>query len=86
MNLARSIAERTRGNITEAFLGGFAIPDGVFDAGTINETSPFGEVSVGAVILGDRTYVDVGYRYRSVFHLADALRFGQLGVGVGVKF
>lgn len=86
MNLARTLSEHTRGEITQSLIDGFTVADGMFDAGAINATFPLGEASVGAVILAGRTYVDIGYRYRTTFHASNPLRFGQFGVGVGVKF
>ena len=86
INLKRTIVERTRGDITESFLNGFTMSDGVFNAGAIAVTQPFGEASFGAVVLAGRSYIDIRYRLRNVFHASDTLRFGEFGIGAGVTF
>ena len=86
INLKRTIVDRHYGELTEEFLGQFPAGDGVFDAGELNATKPLGEGTVGVAIVAGRTYVDIGYRIRRVFHATEDLTFGQLALGVGMTF
>ena len=87
LNLRRTITERTRGNLTNAFLTTYGVSDGVVDTTQTNTTRPMGELAGGVGIVIRRAYVDVGYRYRKAFH-TEGVSFdtSQAGVAVGVKF
>jgi hypothetical protein len=87
MNLRRTIRERSRGNITEAFLGQFGSGDGVVDVTQSNTTRPMAEVAAGIAAAVGHAYVDVGYRYGKAYHTVnESFNVSQIGVSVGLKF
>ena len=85
LNLRRTIFERTRGNVSDPVLVVFGAPDGFIDASEKSTFRPVGEFIAGVGIASGRTYVDVGYRFRKVFHV-DSFTFSQFNVGVGMRF
>jgi hypothetical protein len=87
INFRRTIREQSRGNITDAYLAEFGSVDGVVDPSQGNTTRPMGEVAVGVGVVISHAYVDVGYRYRKAFHIAnDSFDISQVAVAAGVKF
>jgi len=87
LNLRRTVRERSRGNVTDAFLAQFGSGDGVIDITQSNTTKPMAEVAAGIGAAISRAYVDFGYRYRKAFHnVNQSVDVSQVGVSVGVKF
>jgi hypothetical protein len=87
LNVRRTIRERSRGNITGAYLAQFGSADGVVDPTQTNTNHPMGEVAAGVGAAIRRAYVDVGYRYRRAFHnVNQSFDVSQVGVAVGLKF
>jgi hypothetical protein len=87
LNLRRTIRERSRGDMSEAYLLEFGAPDGAVDPSQTNTNRPLGELTVGVGIAIRRAFLDVGYRYRRGFHVGgDGLALSQVGVSAGLKF
>ena len=63
----------------------FGAPDGFIDAREESSFRATVEFIAGVGIASGRTYVDVGYRYRKVFHV-ESFTFSQFTVGVGMRF
>ena len=85
LNLRRTITERTLGDISDPVLVVFGAPDGFIDAREESTFRGMAEFIAGVGIASGRTYVDVGYRFRKVFHV-ESFTFSQFTVGVGMRF
>lgn len=85
INIRRTIVDRTLGDVSNAVIGVFGAPDGVINASEASTFKPMAEFITGVGLASGRTYVDVGYRFRKVFH-AESLTFSQFSVGVGMRF
>ena len=85
LNLQRTITERTLGDVSDPVLVVFGAPDGFIDASKESTFRATAEFIAGVGIASGRTYVDVGYRYRKVFHV-ESFTFSQFTVGVGMRF
>jgi hypothetical protein len=85
LNLQRTIRERSLGDVSDPVLVVFGAPDGFIDARERSTFRPMAEFIAGVGIASGRTYVDVGYRLRKVFHV-ESFTFSQFTVGVGMKF
>lgn len=85
INIRRTITERTLGDMSDAVIGVFGAPDGVINPSEVSTFKPLAEFIAGVGLASGRTYVDVGYRFRKVFH-AESLTFSQFSVGVGMRF
>ena len=85
LNLQRSVNERTLGDVSDPLLVVFGAPDGFIDAREQSTFRPMAEFIAGVGIASGRTYVDVGYRLRKVFHV-ESFTFSQFTVGVGMRF
>jgi hypothetical protein len=85
LNLQRTITERTLGDISDPVLVVFGAPDGFIDAREESTFRGMAEFIAGVGIASGRTYVDVGYRFRKVFHV-ESFTFSQFTVGVGMRF
>jgi opacity protein-like surface antigen len=85
LNIFRKITEPSLGDITDSVLETFGAPDGFIDTDRNSTFRPMAEVVAGVGIAAGRTYVDVGYRYREVFHV-ESFSFSQFTVGVGMRF
>ena len=86
MNLKRTIVEAHLGNVTTAVFNDFNVGDGLLSLSASSVTTPLVEAIAGVAIGAGHTHVDVGYRYRRAFRLADRLDFSQLSVGIGYRF
>ena len=87
LNLRREIRERSRGNMTDAFLSEFGGGDGVIDVAQTNTTKPMGELGAGAAIVVRRAYIDIGYRWRKAFHTIDQpFNVMNVSVAAGLRF
>jgi len=87
LNLRRTVTERTRGEMTAAFLTTYGSGDGIIDAAQTNTNKPLGEVAAGLGVVIGHGYVDLGYRYRKAFRNVDqSFDASQVGVAVGVRF
>lgn len=86
LNLRRTIRERNRGVMTEAFFTEFGAIDGAVDPSQTNTNRPMSELAAGVGIAVRRAYVDIGYRYRHAYRTGDGLSLSQVGVALGLKF
>jgi hypothetical protein len=86
LNLRRTIRERNRGVLTEAFFAEFGAIDGAVDPAQTNTNRPMGELAAGVGIAIRRAYVDIGYRYRHAYRTGDGLSLSQVGAAFGLKF
>jgi hypothetical protein len=84
LGLRRRITDRMVGDVTEATLAEFGIGDAQIAAEKI--TRPLGEAAFGVSVEVGRTHLDIGYRYRRVFHFESTPNFSQLALGIGVNF
>jgi len=85
LNLQRTITERSIGDITDPVLVVFGAPDGFIEASEKSTFRAMAEFIAGVGVAHGRSYVDVGYRYRKVFHI-ESFSFSQFTVGVGMRF
>ena len=85
LNLQRTITEQTIGDVSDPVLVVFGAPDGFIEASEKSTFRAMAEFIAGVGIASGRTYVDVGYRYRKVFHV-ESFSFSQFTVGVGMRF
>jgi hypothetical protein len=85
LNLQRTIKEQTLGDVSDPVLVVFGAPDGFIDAREESTFRAMAEFIAGVGIASGRTYVDVGYRFRKVFHV-ESFTFSQFTVGVGMRF
>jgi opacity protein-like surface antigen len=85
LNLQRMITERTLGDVSDPVLVVFGAPDGFIDAREESTFRATAEFIAGVGIASGRAYVDVGYRFRKVFHV-ESFTFSQFTVGVGMRF
>lgn len=86
LNIERTITEGTLGDVSLAFTQQTSYGDGVVTAGSTNATKPLAEVVGGVGFVTRNMYIDVGYRYRHVFHTATDLDLSQVAVGIGAKW
>jgi opacity protein-like surface antigen len=85
LNLQRTITERTLGDVSDPVLVVFGAPDGFVNPREESSFLGMAEFIAGVGIASGRTYVDVGYRFRKVFHV-ESFTFSQFTVGVGMRF
>jgi len=85
LNLQRTITERTLGDVSDPVLAVFGAPDGFINPREESSFRAMAEFIAGVGIASGRTYVDVGYRFRKVFHV-ESFTFSQFTVGVGMRF
>jgi hypothetical protein len=85
LNLRRTITESSLGDVSDPVLVVFGAPDGFINATEESTFRPTAEFITGVGIAAGRTYVDVGYRFRKVFHV-ESFTFSQFTVGVGMRF
>lgn len=85
LNLRRTITEATLGDVSDPVLVVFGAPDGFIDARDESTFRPMAEFIAGVGIASGRAYVDVGYRFRKVFHV-ESFTFSQFTAGVGMRF
>jgi len=86
LSIQRTITERMLGDVTDPVIALYGAPDGGADRSKISSFKPMVEFLAGVGVAAGRTYVDVGYRYRKVLRIGDALDFSQVNVGVGMRF
>lgn len=86
INVKRTISEALRGDVTLPFYADLGSVGGIVDPGQTSTTRPLGELIAGVDVSAGRAYVDVGYRYRKVFHAGGGFDFSQFSVGVGMRF
>ena len=84
LNLQRTISERTLGDVSDPVLVVFGAPDGFIEASEESTFRATAEFVAGVGMAHGRTYVDVGYRYRKVFHV-QSFSFSQFTDGVGMR-
>ena len=85
-NIERTITEATLGDVSLEFAQQTAYGDGVVTGGSTNVTKPLAEVVAGIGFVTRNMYIDVGYRYRHVFHVATDIDLSQVAVGIGAKW
>jgi opacity protein-like surface antigen len=86
INLTRTIHEDHLGDVTVAVFNDFDVGIGDLSLEAGGATKPLAEAVAGVGFAAGRTYVDVAYRFRRAFGLANRLEFSQFTVGVGYKF
>jgi hypothetical protein len=86
LSLRRTVSEARQGNVTAAVFNDFTVGDRELASAPASLTRPMVEAIFGVGIVKGSTYVDVGYRYRRAFRLAESLDFSQFGAGIGFKF
>jgi hypothetical protein len=85
IGIRRRITDRLAGDVTSATYREFGVGDSALTT-TGNLARPLVEATLGVDLEFGRTRVDLGYRFRRVFHLVDAPSFSQGSVGIGVNF
>ena len=87
INLRRTIAEQSRGNLTAAYLSQFGGSAGVLDLSQTNTNKPLGELTAGVAVVVRRAYFQFDYRFRKPFHSGDAgFDIATAGVAAGIAF
>ena len=86
INLRRSITDVRLGEVATAIYNDFSIGDGDLSRSPDGLMRPLGEAVAGVAVPAGPTVIDVGYRYRRVFHLNNGLQVSQLSVGIGYRF
>jgi hypothetical protein len=86
LSIRRTVTEVRQGNVTSAVFNDFSVGDRELASAPASLTKPMVEAIFGVGIVKGSTYLDVGYRYRRAFRLAEDLDFSQLGAGIGFKF
>jgi opacity protein-like surface antigen len=86
-NIERTVTEGTLGDVSLAFAQEMSyFGDGNVPAGSTTVTKPLAEVVGGIGFVTGNMYIDVGYKYRHVFHTATDLDLSQVAVGIGAKW
>jgi len=85
LNLRRTITEATLGDVSDPVLVVFGAPDGFINSRQRETPRQVAELIAGVGFASGRTYVDVGYRYRKVFHV-ESFSFSQFTAGIGMRF
>ena len=85
LNIRRTVTDARLGDVTDSVLVVFGAPDGFINARDESTFRPLAEFIAGVGIASGRAYVDVGYRFRKVFHV-ESFTFSQFTVGVGMRF
>jgi hypothetical protein len=86
IQLRRTIHEASLGDVTTSFVTETGLSDGVLNVGDDTTSKPLGEIVAGVGINARKGYIDIGYRFRKVFHTSTPIDFSQLGVGFGIRF
>jgi opacity protein-like surface antigen len=85
-NIERTITEGALGDVSLAFAEQTSYGDGIFTPGFTNATKPLAEAIAGIGFVTGNMYMDVGYRYRHVFHTATDIDLSQVAIGIGAKW
>ena len=85
-NVERTITETSLGDVSLGFAQEPVYWGGVVPAGSTNATKPLAEAVAGIGFVTRNMYIDVGYRYRNVFHTATDIDLSQFAVGIGAKW
>ena len=86
IRLKRTVVEARRGDVTRAVFNDFELGEADLSLATEGFTRPLAEAAFGVGIGSGRTHFDIGYRYRSVFRMANKLDFSQVTAGIGYRF
>jgi opacity protein-like surface antigen len=85
-HVERTITESSLGDVSLAFAQETPFGDGLVPAGSTSATMPLAEAVAGIGFVTRNMYIDVGYRYRHVFHTMTDLDLSQVAVGIGAKW
>jgi opacity protein-like surface antigen len=85
-NIERTITEGTLGDVSLAFAEQTPYWDGVVSRDSMNATKPLAEAVAGIGFVTRSMYIDLGYRYRHVFHTATDIDLSQVVLGIGAKW
>jgi len=86
INLKRTVVEARLGDVTRAVFNDYQLGDADLSLATEGITRPLVEAAIGVGIGTGHTHFDIGYRYRSAFHLGNTLDFSQVTAGIGYRF
>jgi opacity protein-like surface antigen len=86
LHIERTITEGTLGDVSLEFAQQTWYGDGIVSSGSTTAIKPLAEVVAGVGFVTRNMYIDVGYRYRRVFHTATDVDLSQVGVGIGAKW
>jgi opacity protein-like surface antigen len=86
IHLKRSVVEARLGDVTQAVFNDYQLGEAVLSLAAEGVTRPMVEAAVGVGIGSGHTHFDIGYRYRSAYHMASDLKFSQVTAGIGYRF
>lgn len=86
ISLRRTVTDARLGDVTAAVFNDFSVGSADLSLAPASLTRPIVETAFGVGFVSRNTYVDVGYRYRRAFRLANTLDFSQIVGGIGYKF
>ena len=72
--------------MTRAVFNDYQLGEAVLSLAAEGVTRPMVEAAVGVGIGTGHTHFDIGYRYRSAYHMASDLEFSQVTAGIGYRF
>jgi len=85
INIKRRIVDPRVGNVTSEVLSEFGVGEAELTSEPL--TRPLLQIGAGvAFAAGRATHVDIGYRFMKAYHLANAVDFSQLSIGIGYRF
>jgi hypothetical protein len=86
INLKRTVVEARLGDVTRAVFNDYQLGEADLSLAAEGMTRPIIEAAIGVGIGTGHTHFDIGYRYRSAFHMASKLDFSQVTAGIGYRF
>jgi len=72
--------------VTRAVYNDYQLGQADLSLAALGITRPIVEAAIGVGIGTGHTHFDIGYRYRSAFHMANKLDFSQVTAGIGYRF
>ena len=86
IHLKRTVLEARLGDVTRAVFNDYQLGEDDLSLAAEGVTRPMVEAAFGVGIGSGRTHFDIGYRYRSAFHMVNKLEFSQVTAGIGYRF
>ena len=85
-NVERTITDSSLGDVSLGFAEQPWFWGGAVPAGSTSATKPLAEAVAGVGFVTRNMYIEVGYRYRHLFHTATDINLSQVAVGIGAKW
>ena len=85
-NVERTITDGSLGDVSLGFAEQPWFWGGAVPAGSTSATKPLAEAVAGIGFVTRNMYIEVGYRYRHLFHTATDINLSQVAVGIGAKW